>query len=73
MMNHSIISYDSYFGFRLENYTNPPNARIYVLGVVLSYDINGIIGEYLTAEELANQNIQFLNTVVNSNAQVCPH
>ena len=56
--------------FRLPNYVNPQNPKVFALAAVISYDISGLIGEYITEEKLASAHLQFLGMVVNDQYQV---
>jgi hypothetical protein len=55
---------------RLQNYTNTPASQKYVTAVVLNYDIDGVLGEYLSEDELAKSQLEFLGMVVNDQAEV---
>jgi hypothetical protein len=55
---------------RFGNYVNLQDPKKFVLGVILNYNIDGVVGAYLSENQLEYAQIQFLNLVVNAQGEV---
>jgi hypothetical protein len=56
--------------FRLNNYEYNPDPLKYIVGVILNYDVDGILGSFLSEDALPLAQLEFLGMVVNAEAEV---